>query len=545
MSNDYCGVGRAAQAYFLKTGGTNYATSGFYVTADATGSGRVDMVGGEIRTGGFSVNGGTGQVYQSGGSVYVSGVFDVGGPSGYYEITTGAVLVADTFWPFTGVGTFRQGGGYVQTRDFRMGSDGRSLFSHTGRYELVSGLMTNTAVFEVARFKTATFRQTGGTNISPGGEIGVLRDDAGVGANGRYEMGGGYWDCRGELFAGLDLGCVGAVSQSGGTINVAGNIWLGNAAGSTVRYDLTGGLLRPNGFLIIGNSGSGSFIQTGGTNEWLTASAGLVVGWTTGSTGVYQLAGGTLAISNGTFYVARSGAGTFLIGTNNGTGTIDMRGNNCPLSIRQDAVAGEGIVRGWGALPFVKIQNSGKVIADGYGQARDLDFSGSAQGVEENYQTPVTGGGWYAVNKGRLLINRVANASTIIWGDGAVQDLVNSVKFVFTGQSGSLTGQLLATDRSDVPGGVIPIAVWNFNGFSSFSTATVTIKYDDTASLFTRIGESELNLYRYNGSVWVNITGSLDTVNNLIASTSLNVSDGALTYFAVGCRRFGTTLSFR
>ena len=86
----------------------------------------------------------------------------------------------------------------------------------------------------------------------------------------------------------------------------------------------------------VGYSGTGLFTQSGGSNSiycWYSTS-GLYVGYNSGSTGIYTLSGGTLSVTCGyeaAEFVGYSGTGTFLQsgGTNNVASTQNLGGSLC------------------------------------------------------------------------------------------------------------------------------------------------------------------------------------------------------------------------
>ena len=101
----------------------------------------------------------------------------------------------------------------------------------------------------------------------------------------------------------------GSFTQSGGTESDSVALYIGDNAGSTGVYNLVGGTLQTP-YAYVGYSGSGGFIQTGGTDFKLTD---LYVGFNAGSTGTYTLSAGTLQTQYN--YVGYSGSGAF---TNSG-----------------------------------------------------------------------------------------------------------------------------------------------------------------------------------------------------------------------------------
>src|SRR5208282_2140832 len=118
-------------------------------------------------------------------------------------------------------------------------------------------------------------------------------------------------------------------TQSGGTNNCIG-LYLGYSASASGAYNLSGsGVLTAASTEYIGYSGTGTFTQSGGTNNLsgkvnINGNASILfVGYNNGSSGVYNIIGPGLLSAN-TEYVGYQGtAGAFAQsgGTNNITGS--------------------------------------------------------------------------------------------------------------------------------------------------------------------------------------------------------------------------------
>ena len=136
---------------------------------------------------------------------------------------------------------------------------------------------------------------------------------------------------------------------------------------------------------------------------------------------------------------------------------------------------------------------------------------------------------------------------------------MNSVRCSFTGVSGSntfLRGGLYATDRSDIPAGLLSgdvIGVWNFGLFNSvngttlvpFSNVSLTFRYDHTKVR----GDRTLKLMRYNGTQWTLVGRALQNEEHLI-STGVPVvplSGGSMNigFFAVCIQKNGLSVFVR
>ena len=100
----------------------------------------------------------------------------------------------------------------------------------------------------------------------------------------------------------------GDFDQSGGTnTSTGGDLILGRNTGSSGTYNLSGGSLNINngGRAIVGYSGTGTFIQSGGT---ASISAG---GFLDVNRGTYTLSAGGLNIAGNTYIADTGGQGTF------------------------------------------------------------------------------------------------------------------------------------------------------------------------------------------------------------------------------------------
>jgi len=109
----------------------------------------------------------------------------------------------------------------------------------------------------------------------------------------------------------------GILNQSSSTNTLTTNLYLGQNAGSSGTYNLSGGSLSANG-ACIGFYGNGDFTQSAGSN---TISQRLFVGTLSGSSGSYTLSGGSLAV--GVYeYIGYSGTGTGTFTQSGGTHTL-------------------------------------------------------------------------------------------------------------------------------------------------------------------------------------------------------------------------------
>jgi hypothetical protein len=359
----------------------------------------------------------------------------------------------------------------------------------------------------------------------------------------------GTWD---------DGSVLGEFIQNAGTVTIATNLDIKTKAGTSIhstypngtawgRYTLNNGTLTVNNRLECGVPGKGMFVQNGGTANINWAMVGYGNKESLGAItdiAYYTMNAGVLNVSyNISLGVNASGRGVFYLGNANTTGTINgvgglwCRDSNTPAD-------GVGVFQGWGNVNLTgALHNNDKVIADGVGKAedRDLNMSSFSSVVQDETYTLKEGEGWYAINRGRLILPSIAVAagtSTRSWGetvDDTTIDLVNSVLMSFTDvNGGNVVGKLMARDRSDVGLGTKKIiGVWDFSAstvdFGS-GTATLTFKYDAAQAAELEIAEADLKLFAVNNGAIQELPFTIDTTSHMI--TLSNVT--SLGTYAIG-----------
>jgi hypothetical protein len=198
--------------------------------------------------------------------------------------------------------------------------------------------------------------------------------------------------------------------QSGGSVNIVSKLQLGNNSGSSGTYRLSG-----TGTLSVTNS---SGIQVGtdagggiGRFEWfkdggisadkleLGSNGTLAMGYSFNSipamVGGLQLA--TLEVTN-----------ALVVGSMPGTsGTYQIQGGTLEggagLSLRPVGGPGAATFTGYGSVALTgTLVNNGRVVADGFGLSRDLDLS-QAAGVLNSFENQV--GEWRVVTGKRDVAN--------------------------------------------------------------------------------------------------------------------------------------------
>ncbi len=407
---------------------------------------------------------------------------------------------------------------------------GTSTFTLDG-----TDLLPATRVVSVGRWATgaATLNLTGNAlvTISGGGSGLILGGSVGTGPYVLNQTGG-------TITNGISAGSLVYIYPNA-TYNLSGGSYVANR-----NLDLHGGTFNQTGGTVTLASGYGMTINAFST---FTSSAGTFNQG--GSISIGQDArvswtGGTLNGAIGRLKLTGAGASWVMQGI---TATVNPSGTTSASKDSLVLVA-SSTIRGYGTIQdarfgtggsFATFDNSGRVIADGYGVDRTLDLSRFRSLDLTNTTDNAMSNGWFAVSGGKLLLPTVAvpvGSSVTNWGEAAADtsiDLVNSARIAFTGASaGNLTGTLLAVDRADVPAGLYrPTAVWTLGGIAC-SGATLTFRYDDAAVAALNVGESDLRVWRHNGVKWLEITGTQDSGTKTITSQATG-SLAVTSFFAV------------
>jgi RNA polymerase sigma factor (sigma-70 family) len=412
---------------------------------------------------------------QSGGFIHIAGDLVVGarrGSSGVYRLDGGELSADNQIIGKAGKGELEQTDGSNTVRDtlyvgFDKGSE--------GTYALSGGEVTAERVY-VPKDGTGTFKQTGGTTI---------------------------------------------VNAADG----AADLVVAAEPGSTGSYHLADGTLQAE-YQVIGDAGDGHFVQRGGINDVAVVDLGAAEN----GAGHYALKSGTIRLDNvelsdgetdrvelpPTIRIGGAGDGSFLLGGLNRSATIvDLHGQT-GITVRSQPSA-NGEFRGWGVVdlhgPFI---NNGRVIADGFGNARALDFTAAAS-VENVIDNPDGTSGWFARRGGRLLLPPLQTRNgthDYTWGEDADDeslDLINSLRVRVSSvtQPDEVRIALFALDRLDLPElpeGHSFLSTWSVDtGEMEFGHIGFTIRYDDLAAASLGVDESILKLWRYDDGMWQRI----------------------------------------
>ncbi len=343
-------VGNSGGGAFFQPGGTNKLGSGSLDLASSIASvGSYNLSGtGKLVAGNEYVGfWGTGAVSQSGGTNFVSsgGTLDLGYNSsggGSYALSGSGFLSARfQYVGYSGSGAMTQSGGTNSLANNGMlflgfNPSGSGSYTLSGSGSLLTGLE-----YEYVGYSgIGAFVQTAGTNNTTTNIFGnsdPLYIAYSQGSSGSYSLSGSA-----ALLATVEyVGYSGSGSfvQTGGMNNVvnAGSLYIGY--GQRSSYSLSGSGMLSAGDEYVGYYGSGAFVQTGGTNIVANNfnSSALYIAYNAGSSGSYSL-GGSAVLSAGAEYVGGFGSGTF--SQSGGTNNVM---NNGPLYVGSEQF---GIVQG-------------------------------------------------------------------------------------------------------------------------------------------------------------------------------------------------------
>jgi hypothetical protein len=513
-------VGVSGNGTFNQTGGTNAVAASLFVgysgtgTYTLSGTGSLSVNGGGYFAGaGYIGYSGTGSFTQSGGTALFSdsdsngnslSIGDQAGGRGVYILSAGNLTTGkNETVGNSGSGTFIQTGGtnnVGRNSGLYLGVEPGS----TGSYALSAGTLESSAEY-IGVLGSGTFNQTGWTNTTGSLYLGYTYGSTGV-----YSLSGTAVLTSSYEYIGCHLyygsGGTGTFIQSGGS-NYAGVLNLGVAPASSGSYTLSAGALYARGEGI-GGPGSGTFNQTGGTN---TISGSLDVGYTFGSTGVYSL-GGTGTLACGNEYIGGGGTGTFIQSggsNNNNNGTLE--------------------------------------VGDGPGSSGIYDLSGGAITSSAEIISDDSGAGTFIQSGGMNTAGTLYIGTTSIYSLSGTGSLTVTGS-VYVGGSGTLSvsgGQMTVAGLLEVDSGSLSVTGGTVSAGNTVNFATITVT-GSTANLGAVTGTGTLNVGEaasvtasglQQSSITINPTGLLtlkggtaSSVNslNIIGSGQLDITNTQL-----------------
>ena len=306
-------------------------------------------------------------------------------------------------------------------------------------------------------------------------------------------------------------------------------------SGSMSLYQATG-TLRVSGTEYIGNSGTGSFVQTGGSN----VTGSLQLGAGSNAVGLYTLSNSASLTVKSNEYIGYSGLGTFnqtggtasintlVLGANTGaSGTYNLSGGNLAVNSGYIGDYGAGVlnVQG-GTTTFGNLTVGYYSYATSVGSAGavnlisgTLNATGSTIIGQEANGTLNLQGGLASFQNLTLAMN---HAGTLTITNGASLSVAGNAYFGYSqndavvnqyGGAANFTG--VATNALAVDGNGTNVGTWNMMG-GTFSGTARTLSIGGNTGLFNQSG------------------GSVNVANVAIGATffcvdTYNVSGGALT----------------
>ncbi len=348
-------VGDAGLGTFAQSGGTNSMKGNLYLgyNAGAIGtyvlsnsSALITGLGGDLYNGAVIVGySGSGSFFQTGGTNTIhiyseSGQTPAGFVLGYYASSSGSYNLSGNgqlyasgnaysayeFVGYYGNGVFTQSGGTNVVSDYNggvveigylSGSTGSYILSGSGQLIATTNNNESGANEVVAYRGTATFTQSGGTNTISGGRSDELDVGYQSGSSGTYALSGSGVLTAATEYAGYSGS--GTFTQTGGTNN-AGALGIAYGPGSSGTYNFNGGLLTLSS--LSKGSGTAAFNFGGGTLQTTAATSISLPMTLTGSGGNASVntAGYTVSLAgplSGAGGLAKIGIGTLTLVTSN------------------------------------------------------------------------------------------------------------------------------------------------------------------------------------------------------------------------------------
>ena len=382
-------------------------------------------------------------------------------------------------------GTFTMGSGTMDAyfAQMHVGHNGNSSANSATGYVDLSGVTSGTITNDhnlIGEVWVGYGRNATGTLL-----LGATDDQIGASSSSRtrIRVGDNTDNHSGTLSAGT-------LTKSGGSFEGWFNEWHvgynGNTSGNSVNgtMDLSGTTFTANG---------------------INSSDTLYFGVGRDATGLVRLPSGNVTAPN--MIVGDSDTGTEA----GGSGTLDLRGTTFTVS-NTGSINTSGNLMGRGTL------TAATFIMNGRTTATNGTLTVSYSTFNNTVENPTSGGnGWRAISGGRLDLPLVAVSAGNVsrnWGESSGDttiDLVNSVRASFTGATaGDWQVSLLAPDHALAqPGLQNVIGLWDINAINglTFSSVDLTFRYDLELATTLGVSESNLKLFRYDGSQWQLMTG--------------------------------------
>lgn len=387
---------------------------------------------------------GVGTFTQSGGvdsigSTLLMGTSGIG--EGFYFLSAGTLLVSNAVIGSHGLGTFTQTGGLHRvTSDIMLGDTGH------GRYNLARGSLSAGSITlggGEGVNSSGIFEQSGGTNT-----VSILTIGKFTGSS-IYSLAGG--NLNGTVIIIGSQG-TGVFNQTGGTNAVKTSLSLGQSSGGSGTYNLTNGILS-SPTLSLGASFLGLFNQYGGRSSNGT----VFIGVSPGSSGSYNLSDG-VALSGQTF-VGQGGSGSIIQ-----SGGTNIVGKNLYLGFNASGVGSYSLISGRleAASTVIGVSGRGNIVVNGGQMFVSSNLSVGASSSLDLVAGSVTAASMQIDGGGQLVLEgsgarvdggTITNNGTIR-GLGIISNaILNSGAIYLTNSSFNLFGPI-----TNNPGGQIEIA---------------------------------------------------------------------------------------
>ena len=505
---EYIGDSSLSSGSFTQSGGSHTVTGGLYLGSDYMetgfpGTGSYNLIGGSLSADSEYIgNPGSGSFTQSGGTNTASGGIGLGfasGSSGTYNLSgSGSLSAPVQYLGYSGTGAFTQTGGTnTVTSGLYLGTNAGSR----GAYTLGGGTGSpslSAANQWVGVDGTGSFTQTGGTNtVNASLTLGKYSDSSGT-----YNLSGGSLSAKNQIIGYYGPG---AFTQTGGSNTVSNAILLGDASGASGAYTLGGGTGSPSlsaANQYVGLDGTGSFTQMGGTN---TVNTSLTLGLYSGSSGTYNLSGGSLmanTVNLNTGSTFNQTGGTFDFTTfnqNGGTGTF----TNLLLGINAGSSSSCNLIGGSlsAANQWVGVDGTGSFTQKGGSNTVSASLTLGKYSDSR---------GTYSLSGGSL---SVKNQIIGYYGPGA---------FTQTGGSNTVSNAILLGDAAGSSGAY---TLGGGTGSPSLSAANQYVGLDGSGT-FTQTGGSNtvsacLTLGLYSGS-----RGTYNLQGGSLQAANVNIKSG-------------------
>ena len=323
----------------------------------------------------------------------------------------------------------------------------------------------------------------------------------GHGANGILNISGGTLDHIDQQFSIALLGGTGVVNQTGGAVTAlqagpgpdSDRAFIGIDAGSTGTYNISNGTFDTSAGTLLGVGRLGGTGTVNQSNTGNVTTRELWIGWDGGSTGTYNISGGTLQVND------RLGLGRVT-----GTGTMNITGGtvNVTNNIVDDTGTGT-------------INIDGGTLNLGGAQA-DIDHLRVGQNANGSHS--IGAGKTYNVNT-QLIVGNNGNTGTVTQTGGAVNALLDGPgpagQWAFIGANGGTGTYNISGGTLDTSAGTL-MAVGGGQG-----SGTGTVNQSGGSTVTSR-------------ELWIGWNGR-STGDYNISSGTLNVND------RLGVGRFGGT----